>query len=71
MDSFNNKRVKSKNNIGDYMNEIQYIQARIKDLEKIVNDPNISDESKKNSAHALVVSRLDLKRALDKQDGES
>ena len=53
------------------MNEIQYIQARIKDLEKCISDPTVSEKLKKNQAQALVMYRLDLKRAFERQEGKN
>lgn len=53
------------------MNEIQYIQARIKDLEKCISDPTVSEKIKKNQAQALVMYRLDLKRAIERQESKN
>lgn len=47
------------------MTEIQYLQSRIKDLEKEMLNPNVTHAERKNQARALVNYRLDLKRALE------
>jgi hypothetical protein len=47
------------------MNELQYLQARIKDLEKGLLDPKLTHSQRKNQARALANYRLDLKRALE------
>ncbi len=57
--------MKCKNIIGDLMNEIQYLQQRIKDLEKEMQNSKNDPAQLKNQARALVNYRLDLKRALD------
>ena len=49
------------------MTEIQYLKTRIQDLEKNIQDPNITPEEQKRQAIALVNYRLDLKRALNNQ----
>ena len=49
------------------MTEIQYLKARIKDLEKGLQNPDSTPAEQKRQALALVNYRLDLKRALQNE----